>query len=80
VKNTRVLSQTKKTILSTSKQNKTNQTRPDQQPPKKENPRKKETTHFRLSHLTTNFHHSTTYSNDDITHTNNATEWPDPNN
>jgi hypothetical protein len=35
VKNTRVLSQTKKNILSTSKQNKTNQTRPDQQPPKK---------------------------------------------
>jgi hypothetical protein len=35
VKNTRVLSQTKKNILSTSKQNKPDQTRPDQQPPKK---------------------------------------------
>jgi hypothetical protein len=39
VKNTRVLSQTKKTIHSTSKQNKTNQTRPTTT--KKENPRKK---------------------------------------
>jgi hypothetical protein len=42
-------------------QSKTNQTRPDQtNNHQKREPKKKETTHFRLSQVTTNFHYSTT--------------------
>jgi hypothetical protein len=56
-------------------QSKTKQTRLDQTNNRqKREPKKKETTHFRLSQLTTNFHHSTTYS-DETSHTNNATQW-----
>jgi hypothetical protein len=76
VKNTRVLSQTKKPFFQL--QSKTKQTKPDQtNNHQKREPKKKETTHFRFPQLTTNFHHSTTYSDDDdddITH-NNATQW-----